>query len=107
MVPRYTDSKLENLRSFQCNWAKNIQTFVSIPIRPVFVPKRCCSRSVKDERERMVRPWVELERDQYRELETPKKKTGRSVSEVIREAVSNFVAKINIPLTLVPHIFQG
>ena len=41
----------------------------------------------------MVRPWVELEKDQYERLKESQENTGKRVSEMIREAVSNFVSK--------------
>jgi len=41
----------------------------------------------------MIRPWVELENDQYERLKELEENTGKRVSETIREAVSRFVRK--------------
>jgi len=41
----------------------------------------------------MVRPWVDLEKDQYERLKELEENTGRPVSKMIREAVSSFVTK--------------
>ena len=75
------------------NWGKSTQTFVSIAIRPVFIPKRCCSRSVKDERERMVRPSVKISLKQYKELNTLRREKKEPLSKLIREALSYFTKK--------------
>jgi len=86
-------SKPPVARSFQCNWSKSTQTCISISIRPIFVPKRYCSRSVKDERERMVRPFVKISLDQYKELNTLRREKKESLSKLIREALSYFTKK--------------
>jgi predicted DNA-binding protein len=44
----------------------------------------------------MVRPWVEVSKCQYKQLKRLKEKTGKSVSGIIREAVSHFVRKNTI-----------
>ncbi len=41
----------------------------------------------------MVRPWVKVSLCQYQKLNRLKEKTGRPLSEMIREAVSGFVKK--------------
>ncbi len=41
----------------------------------------------------MVRPWVKVSLSQYEKLKEIKKKSGRSLSEIIREAVCKFVKK--------------
>jgi len=41
----------------------------------------------------MIRPWVELEKDQYERVKNLSKKTGRPVSGIIREAVTSFATK--------------
>jgi len=55
---------------------------------------------------RMVRPWVELAESQYEQLNELREKASKPVSEMIREAVSNFVRKkeysINIGASHLP-----
>ncbi|TET10628.1 ribbon-helix-helix domain-containing protein [Candidatus Aerophobetes bacterium] len=48
----------------------------------------------------MARPWVELEKDQYRELKNLNRKTGRPVSGMIREAITSFATKKDYSITI-------
>ena len=48
----------------------------------------------------MVRPWVELEKDQFEHLKKLRENTGKAVSEMIRQAVSQFVGKKDHPLNI-------
>jgi len=48
----------------------------------------------------MIRPWVEFEKDQYERVKNLSKKTGRPVSGIIREAVSNFVTKKDYSISI-------
>ena len=84
------------------NWGKLTQTFVSIAIRPVFVPKRCCSRSMKDEQNRMVRPFVKIALKQYKELDTLRREKKESLSRLIREALSSFTKKKDYSISALP-----
>jgi len=48
----------------------------------------------------MVRPWVELEKDQYERLKKLQDNTGTAVSEMIREAVSSFVTRKDYSISI-------
>jgi len=48
----------------------------------------------------MVRPWVELEKDQYERLKELEENTGKRVSRMIREAVSSFVTKKDYSISI-------
>ena len=92
----------DRIRQSPYNWGKSTQTFVSIAIRPVFVPKRCCSRSVKDEREKMVRPFVKIALNQYKELNTLKREKKEPLSKLMREALSSFTKKREHSISILP-----
>ena len=47
----------------------------------------------------MVRPWVKVTLSQYQKLNRLKKETGRPLSEIIREAVCEFVKKRDFPVS--------
>ena len=49
----------------------------------------------------MVRPWVKISLYQYEKLKKLKEETGKPVSEIIREAVSEFVRKKDFPYSVV------
>ena len=46
-----------------------------------------------------MRPWVKVSLSQYEKLNRLKEKTGRSLSEIIREAVSKFVRKKDLAVS--------
>jgi len=48
----------------------------------------------------MVRPWVELQKDQYERLKELQENTGKAVSEMIREAVFRFVRKKDYSISI-------
>jgi len=48
----------------------------------------------------MARPWIELEKDQYERLKELEEKTGKAVSEMIREAVTSFVTKKDYSISI-------
>jgi len=63
---------------------------------------------MKDERERMVRPWVEISLSQYEELNKLREKRGESLSGIIREAVCEFLKKKDFPAgTAVSSLARG
>jgi len=47
----------------------------------------------------MVRPWVKVSLSQYQKLRKLREETNRSLSELIREAVSKFVKKKGFPVS--------
>jgi len=47
----------------------------------------------------MVRPWVKISLSQYEKLNRLTKKRGKSLSEIIREAVCDFVKKEDFPVS--------
>jgi len=48
----------------------------------------------------MVRPWVELEKHQYKQLKELQENTGKAISEIVREAVSEFVRKKDYSISI-------
>ena len=48
---------------------------------------------MKDERERMVRPFVKIALNQYKELNTLRREKKESLSKLIREALLSFTKK--------------
>jgi len=48
---------------------------------------------VKDERERMVRPFVKISLNQYEKLDALRRERKESLSRLIREALSSFTKK--------------
>jgi len=56
----------------------------------------------------MVRPWVKVSLCQYEKLNRLKKETGIPLSEIIREAVCDFVKKREFPIsTTVSYLPKG
>ncbi len=56
----------------------------------------------------MVRAWVELEKNQYERLKELQENTGKAVSEIIREAVGEFLKKKDFPAdTTVSSLARG
>jgi len=56
----------------------------------------------------MIRPWVEISLSQYQELKRLREKRGRPLSEVIREAVCEFLRKKEFPAgTIVSYLPKG
>jgi len=49
----------------------------------------------------MVRPWVEVSLYQYEKLKRLRKKSGKPLSEMIREAVCKFVKKKDFAISTV------
>ena len=83
----------------QCNWGKSTQTLFCVSINPYFRPRKSCSKNLQNDKERMVRPWVKVSLCQYQELNRLKEESDRSLSEIIREAVSKFVRKKDFPVS--------
>ncbi len=89
------DTRQQRLRPRQspCNWGKSTQTFVSIAIRPVFLPKRSSSNSTNNEPKAMVRSSVKISLDQYRKLHLLRKERKEPLSKLIREALCHFTRR--------------
>ena len=81
----------------QCNWGKSTQALFCISIKPCFLPGKSYPKSRQNNKEKMVRPWVKISLSQYQKLNRLTKKRGKSLSEIIREAVSQFVRKKDFP----------
>ena len=47
----------------------------------------------------MVRPWVKISLSQYEKLRALREETNRPLSEIIREAVCEFVRKKDFPVS--------
>jgi len=47
----------------------------------------------------MVRPWVKVSLSQYEKLNRLREKSGKPLSEIVREAVSKFVRKKDFPIS--------
>ena len=90
-----------------CNWGKSTQTFISIAIRPVFIPKRCSSSSRKSEPKRMVRPFVKISLDQYEDLDRLRKEKKESLSKLIRESLSFFIKKRKHAIGVLPSLLPA
>ena len=90
----------DTTRSFQCNWGKRTQTLFCVSIRLYFQIGKSDSKTWQNEKRRMVRPWVELEKDRCELLKELREKTGRPVSGMIREAVTNFVRKKDYSISI-------
>ncbi len=83
----------------QCNWGKSTQTLFCISIKPYFRVKKSHPRSSQNKKEKMVRPWVKISLSQYEKLNRLKEETGRPLSEIIRNAVCDFVRKRDFPVS--------
>ena len=57
---------------------------------------------MKDERERMVRPFVKIALNQYRELDALRREKKESLSKLIREALSSFTKKREHSVSTLP-----
>ena len=90
------------LRSFQYNWGKRGQSRLWIGINPYVQPTESDSQTSQNQRERMIRPWVELEKDRYQRVNNLGKKTGRPISGMIRKAIPNFVRKKGYSIIMGP-----
>ena len=47
----------------------------------------------------MVRPWVKISLSQYEKLNRLRERSGKPLSETVREAVSKFVRKKDFPIS--------
>ncbi len=77
----------------QRNWGKSTQTLFCISIEPYFWVKKSYLRSSQNNKEKMVRPWVKVSLCQYEKLKRLRKKSGKPLSEIIRESVCELVKK--------------
>ena len=95
-------------RQSPCNWGKSTQTLFCISIRPYFRPRKSYPRSLQNNKERMVRPWVKVSLSQYEKLNRLKEETGKPLSEIIRKAVCDFVRKKDFTVsTTVSYLPKG
>jgi len=102
MVENFCQRLLEEERPVTFNQSrynrgKATQTRFCISIKPSFQLRKSDSKTRQNHKQEMIRRWVKLSVSQYEQLKKLKEKTSKSVSTIIREAVSNFVRKI-IPL---------
>jgi len=85
---------------------KPTQTILCISISACFRLRKSRPKIPQNDKKETVRPLVKLSLYQNEELKKTKEKTGKPLSQIIREAVSRFIRKI-IPLVWLPLIFQG
>jgi len=71
-----------------------------LAIRPLFQPIEFHLKTAENHEERMICPWVELEKDQYKRLKELEENTGKRVSRMIREAVTSFVTKKDYSISI-------
>ncbi len=83
----------------QCNWSKSTQTLFCITIEPYFRLRKSYLRSPQNDKGKMVRPCVKISPYQYQKLKRLKEETDRPLSEMIREAVCDFVKKEDFPVS--------
>ncbi len=57
---------------------------------------------MKDERERMVRPFVKIALNQYKELNTLRREKKEPLSKLMREALSSFTKKREHSISILP-----
>ncbi len=86
-------------RQSPCNWGKSTQTLFCISIKPYFRVEESYRKSPTNNKERMVRAWVEVSLSQYEKLNRLKEETGRPLSEIIRGSVCRFVRKKDFPVS--------
>jgi len=56
----------------------------------------------------MVRPWVKVSLCQYQKLRKLRERSGKPLSEIIREAVCDFVKKKDFPVSVtISHLAKG
>ena len=92
-------------RASPCNWGKLTQSRITIAISPVFISKRCSSSSTENEPKRMVRPFVKISLDQYKELDRLRREKKESLSKLIREALCSFTKKKEYSISVSPSFF--
>jgi len=88
-------------RSFQCNWGKRGQRRFCLTIEPFLQPTGSPPSIPQNDEKAVIRPYVRLAESQYERLNELREKRGKSVSEMIREAVSRFVKKRDHPVGMV------
>ena len=79
------------------NWGKSTQTLFCISIKPYFRVRKSYPTSSQENKEKMIRPWVKVSLCQYQELKRLTEKRGKPLSEIIREAVGEFLKKKHLP----------
>ncbi len=55
-------------------------------------------KNLQNNKEKMVRPWVELSLSQREKLKRPTEKGDKALSEIAREAVRKFAKRKNFPI---------
>jgi len=80
-------------RSRWYNWGKSTQNYFCLTIRSCFQLRKSGHKTLRSDKEQLVRPWVELSNSQYEQLKKLREKTDKPMSEIIQQAVSRFVRK--------------
>jgi len=80
---------------------KTEQTRFCISIKWFSRPIKSVPNILRNDEKAAVRPHVQLTKSQYEQLKELKEKTGKPVSEMIREAVSRSVEKKGYPVSMV------
>jgi len=86
--------------SLSCKRHESTQTRFHLTMRPYFQTKKSHLKTPQNRNEEMIRPWVELSNSQYERLKKLKEKTGNPLSQMIRKAVSSFVAKKDYSISI-------
>ena len=86
--------------SLLCKRRESTQTRFHLTMRPYFQTKKSHLKTPQNRNEEMIRPWVELSNSQYERLKKLKEKTGNPLSQMIRKAVSSFVAKKDYSISI-------
>jgi len=97
LAPVNLSSKLPLARQSLSNWGKSTQTPFCISIKPYFRVRKSYPKNLPNDKEKMVRAWVKVSLYQYEELKRLGEKTGKPLSEIIREAVCDFLKKKDFP----------
>jgi len=85
--------RLMKSRQSPYNRGKSTQTAFYISIKPCFRLRRSYLKARENNKGKMIRTWVELEKDRYEPLKELEENTGKGVSRMIREAASRSVEK--------------
>jgi len=95
--PHAQPTRAETRQSLR-NWGKSIQTLVCITIKPHFQVRKSYPTNSQHKKEKMIRPWVKVSLCQYMELKRLGEEKGKPLSQIIREAVGEFMKKKDFPV---------
>ena len=87
-------------RSRWYNWGKSTQSYFCLTIRSCFQLRKSGHKTLRSDKEQLVPPWVELEKEQCERLKELQENTGKPVSEMIREAITSFVRKKDYSISI-------